>query len=241
MKAAIHQPHYFPWIGYFDKMAKSDVFVLLDQVQCVKRSQMLRNRIINTNGELQYITITSDTNGFLEKEYREIPAVDNDAWTKTHYNRLSSYYRNTVGYQELMPILEKFYRNDYKTVCEWTVASVFLLKEIFEIDTKIIMQSDVQYDHSNKKSDMIRAICQSIGADIYFSGRGASVEYLNRKKFSENGITIIFQEFSHPIYHQRNTKSFIPGISSLDFLFNCGIEESRRIFWRNVRSTHEFN
>ena len=47
MMIAIHQPHYFPWIGYLDKMAKADKFVLMDTVQLEKRSYMLRI-IMNT-------------------------------------------------------------------------------------------------------------------------------------------------------------------------------------------------
>ena len=33
MIIAVHQPQYLPWLGYFDKMARSDLFVFLDNVQ----------------------------------------------------------------------------------------------------------------------------------------------------------------------------------------------------------------
>ena len=84
-------------------------------------------------------------------------------------------------------------------------------------------------------------ICKALGADTYFSGCGASLEYLNREKFNENNVKIIFQDFTHPVYPQIHTTEFVPGISILDMLFNCGIEETKRIFWENVRSTHEFD
>lgn len=240
MKAAIHQPHYFPWIGYFDKMAKADTFVLLDQVQFEKGSQMSRNRIISPNGEAVFLSIQVDKRGYCEKQYSEIPAVNNKSWKAKHFSMLREYYRKGAGYQEMLPILEAFFKNDFPTLCEWTIASICLCRELLEIETRLILQSEVAYDRDNKKSDMDMEICKSIGADTYFSGRGASVEYLDREKFAENNVRIVFQDFRHPIYHQCNSKEFIPGISVLDMLFNCGIEESRRIFWENVNSTHEF-
>ena len=37
MIVAIHQPQYLPWLGYFDKMLKADVFCYLDTVQYKKK------------------------------------------------------------------------------------------------------------------------------------------------------------------------------------------------------------
>ena len=64
------------------------------------------------------------------------------------------------------------------------------------------------------------AICKALGADTYFSGRGASVDYLDREKFAENGVNIVFQDFAHPTYSQCGRDAFVPGVSILDILFS---------------------
>ena len=43
MKVSVHQPQYIPWLGYFDKIDKSDCFVFLDTVQYKIREYQNRN------------------------------------------------------------------------------------------------------------------------------------------------------------------------------------------------------
>lgn len=241
MKAAIHQPHYFPWVGYFDKMAKADAFVILDQVQFEKGSQMVRNRVLDGNGEIKYITISGETKDFLNREYRELLTKDVESWTSRQMNALQNYYRKAKCRKEIFPLLEEFFQRDYPTICQWTCASMELVRELLDIQTPLIYQSTIDYDRDNKRSDLVYAICNAIGADTYFSGRGASMTYLDREKFAANGVKIVFQDFQHPVYPQCNTAEFVSGVSILDMLFNCGVEESRRIFWENVKSSHEFD
>ena len=50
MIVAIRQPQYLPWIGYFDKLDRADVFVLLDNVQYKKNEWQNRNRIRTSPG-----------------------------------------------------------------------------------------------------------------------------------------------------------------------------------------------
>lgn len=240
MIASIHQPHYFPWIGYFDKMAKADMFVLLDQVQLEKNSLMLKNRVIDTNGEKKYITITADTKDYLNREYCAIETKDDEIWKSRQLNAVQSYYRKAAGFKEVFPVFRDFLMRDYSTVCQWTIASIHLIRDLLSIDTKMILQSQVDYDRELKRSDLVYGICKAIGADTYFSGRGGSVEYLDRDKFAQNGVTIVFQDFDHPTYQQVNRQEFLPGVSILDMLLNCGIEGAKEKFWESVRRTHEF-
>lgn len=237
MIAAIHQPHYFPWIGYFDKMAKADVFVLLDEVQLERSSNMSRNRIIAPNGDIKYIMITANQHDRFNKKYNEILTVDDEAWKKRSLAMLEAYYGKAPYYFETIKKLREFYAEEHVALCQWTIASIRMIRKILEIPTELVLQSDINYDRSKKRSELVMAVCLGMGADVYLSGRGASLNYLDRGAFEENGIQIVFQDFTHPMYPQINTKEFVPGISILDMLFNCGVGETKRIFWENVNSS----
>lgn len=234
MRIAIHQPHYFPWVGYFDKMAKVDAFVLLDEVQFEKGSAMIRNRVLDAAGEIRYITISGDTSDFLNKKYSDHPVKDGKKCFEKQLNMLKNYYHRAPYKKEILPILEEFLGKEYETVCQCTCSSISLIRDILKIETPLIYQSTIDYDRERKRSDLVYAICESLGADTYLSGRGASMRYLKRDEFRGAGVDIAFQDFSHPVYRQLHRGDFIPGVSVLDMLFNCGIEETKNIFWDNV-------
>ena len=45
MIVAAHQPHYMPWLGYLDKMAKADLFVVMDDLQYEAQNFQNRQRV----------------------------------------------------------------------------------------------------------------------------------------------------------------------------------------------------
>ena len=239
MRIAIHQPHYFPWLGYFDKIGKADTFVLLDCVQFEKGSQMIRNRVLSDTGEIKYITISADIKHFLEREYRDIRVKNPKEWKNKQINALMNYYRKAKYREEGLKIFEDFLSNDYQTLCEWTCESIRLVCRLLNIGTKIVYQSEVGYKDEGKKSNLVLAICKALKSECYFSGQGGSVAYLDKQKFAENGISIEFQEFVHPVYRQCGGDSFVPGLSVLDMFLNCGIEKTKKWFWENCKAAKE--
>lgn len=233
MIAGIHQPHYFPWLGFLDKVAKSDKFIILDQVQLEKGSQMIRNRVLDISGNIKYLTISADTKDYLGREYRSIKVKDTDIWIKNQKNVLINYYRRAKYFDEVYAFMEEFYKNDFDTLFEWVFESVKEVCRVLSIDTPFVLQSEIEYDRDNRKSDMVMEICKALSADTYLSGRGGSSQYLDREKFWDNGIEIRFQVFEHPVYQQCQTSGFVSGLSVIDALFNCGIEGTKIIFWEN--------
>ncbi len=234
MRVAIHQPHYFPWLGYFAKMAVSDKFILLDSVQFEKGSQMIRNQVLDSEGNKRFITIMGDTRGYLDKEYREIKTKNISDWTGKQLDALTNYYRYSRYRDETLCLLRDFFDNKFDTVCKWTCGSIFMIKDLLDIKTEIIYQSDLQYDTEQRKSDLVLELCKSIGANTYVSGRGGSMNYLNQDAFNQEGINVEFFGYNHPEYKQSHHSLFVPGVSCLDIFFNCGIDEAKNIFRESI-------
>ena len=56
MKGTILQPTFLPWLGYFEMIHSSDIFVVFDNVQFVKKSWQHRNKIKTAN-EITNLTV----------------------------------------------------------------------------------------------------------------------------------------------------------------------------------------
>lgn len=234
MMIAIHQPHYFPWLGYMAKMASVDKFILMDTVQLEKCSFMIRNRIIDQDGRIKYLTISAEKHGFLEKEYREIRIKDFPVWTTKQKNLILQSYKKCAYFNEIWDAISPIFREEHELLCDVTIRSINILREILEINTPLVLQSSINIGRDLKKSELVLELCKAAGADAYYAGRGASVDYLDIGRFNEENIQIVFQDFKHPEYVQIGNHPFTPGLSALDLLFNQGVKKSREIFWDSV-------
>ena len=235
MTIGIHQPHYFPWLGYFDKMAKSDKFIFLDDVQLEKGSFMYRNRIINERGNVTYLTISGEKHGFLNRRYREILSTNDEEWLTKHKDEIKRAYGESPYYFDIWNLIEELFELEEKTICAYCIRSTTKIKEILDIPTVVMKQSELQIDNTMKKNDLIIEICKAVGADCYLSGSGAR-KYTEESAYKESGINITYQEFVFPAYNQMHTAEFIPGLSILDTLFNCGVERTKEMFWAQINT-----
>jgi hypothetical protein len=231
MKISIHQPTYWPWLGLLDKIAKSDLFVILDNVQVSKGSFQYRNQFL-CNGSAKFITlpvkIDSNTN-FTKLQFK------NNNWRDQQLSFLRNYYQKAKYFKIIFPQLENFYQNfNGENASDLIVETMLKSFDFFEIDVKIERASN--YKFSESKGNLVYEICSFFKANTYISGQGAK-QYMDEtliNKFKENNIHIEWQHFHHPKYNQLfNNSSFIEGLSCLDMLFHNGIDLSRQIFKMN--------
>lgn len=233
-----HQPHFFPWLGYLDKMAKSDMFIINDIAQLETKSPMTRNRIIDERGTVRYLNIPIKKSGHTQVSNNQILLSDWNSSKERILGILINSYRKAPFFSEIIAIVRQLIENEYQFLYEIDLATIEMFRECFDINTPIIINSSLVVDSCESKSEAICKKVKAVGGNIYLSGLGGK-KYMEEEVFAESGIKVIYQDFSYPVYSQYNSTEFIPNLSALDLLFNCGVEQSRSIFWKNVKRTRE--
>ena len=112
MIVAIHQPHYFPWLGYLAKMASVDKFILMDTVQLEKRSPMLRNRIIDPDGQIRYLNVSCEKQKHYEREYRDLKIKDFETWTNRQKGTLIRAYKKCNYFDEVFDAIASVFEKE---------------------------------------------------------------------------------------------------------------------------------
>ena len=222
MTVAIHQPQYLPWLGYFDKMDRSDVFVLLDSVQYKKNEFINRNRI-KTSAGWQWLTVPVH---FHFPERIDQVAVDNRAgWTHKHAQAILTSYGRAPYFATFRPFFDSLYERSWELLRDLNVHAIRGLAELLGIKKEMPLSSGWALDED--PTGRLVDICRRMGADTYLSGAGGE-DYLELSQFDEAGIRVVFQHFEHPEYSQR-FGPFEPFMSVVDLLFNSGEQSMEMI------------
>jgi len=222
MIVAIHQPHFLPWLGYLHRMARADLFVLLDHVQFERRNYQNRT-MIRMDGEVRWFTVPVMQRS--QKERIVEKRVDNRmegarGWGAGHLRTLKHAYREAPFLGHYGPQLLGLFETEWERLVDLNQAALDLLREAFDIRTPLVRSSEL--DVEGARGELILDICRAVGADTLLAGLGGSRGYLDVEAFARAGVRVEFQQFRHPQYRQCGPQPFIPGLSAIDALFNCG-------------------
>ena len=221
MILSVHQPQYIPWLGYFDKIIKSDCFVFLDNVQYKPREFQNRNKIRTKDGWI-WLSVPIVAKGLGRQNICDVKIDNSFDWRKDHCASIKAWYGRSEFFGKHFPFFEGLYAKEWESLSDLSISIImYALKEL-SISTPAHFESKL--DIKSKKTERIIEICGKLKADTYLPGIGGK-EYLEEDKFIAAGITLKYQEFKHPAYRQQFMKDkddFIPYMSILDLLFNEG-------------------
>lgn len=227
MIAAIMQPTFLPWVGYFDLVDQVDKFVFLDNVQFEKQSWQQRNKIRTASGA-EWLTVPVFIKGRFGQKISNVE-IKNDTFPEKQIKTLQHNYSKTKYYKYYWPKLEAILINSKsaQSLANLNIALIRYIAEMLGISTSFILASEMPA--STDRSDRLVNILQNIGANEYLSPQG-SMQYLiqDHQIFEKAKISILFHAFQQPEYRQRYSP-FTTGLSAIDMLFNEGAQESVRL------------
>lgn len=215
-RVCIHQPDFAPYLGFFQRLLLVDHFILLDDVQFIRRGWQHRDQIKSKQGPV-WLTL-SLAKGEYEQRINEVRLADDPKWIDDNLNLLRECYRHSACFEEIFPLVEEIYRAGYSRLIDFNRAILDLAFTYFQISLPVTLASD--YAVTTASSARLVDLVLKISASQYISGTGAR-DYLDEQLFSAAGIAVQWQQFSHPVYPQLH-EEFTPMLSCLDVLFNCG-------------------
>jgi hypothetical protein len=229
----IHQPDFLPYLGFFDRLLDADVLVYLDHVQFTsggKECWTNRDKIKSPNGPV-WLTV-SVRKALLGTPINEIMLADN-GWQQKNLSLIYENYRYADYFNEFYPVLERVYQLPLQTLTEFNELMLASIMNLLLDKVPIIVKSSGM-GVGGYKNDLLVKILEELNSHTYISGIGAR-SYIDQDKFHKNGIQLIWQNFTHPIYPQQFDR-FIPNLSCIDLLMNCGAQTSKNI----LKGNHEY-
>jgi hypothetical protein len=217
MIVAIMQPTYLPWMGYFDLIDQSDVFMFLDTVAFSRQSWQQRNRILTGQG-VQWLTVP--THHVEGAPICDI-AIDNARpWRRKHRLAIEQSYRKKPYWSELAPSLDQIYSREWESLAELNIALIRACSEILGVGAQFERTSSLPPSAERGEGALVE-LCGRFGATTYLSPPGSFSYLRSDATFAEHGIRLAFQHFEHPTYSQGG-QDFVPYLSVVDVLVNTG-------------------
>lgn len=224
MIVAAHQPHYLPWLGYLDKLARCDVFVVMDDLQYEAQNFQNRQRLKLNHGA-HWMTVPLVAGAQAERICDR--RIDNSGrgsrhhWQHRTWRTLEVHYGRAAHFDRYAPALEDVFRRRWTHLLELDLHMLELARLAMRINVPIIRASSLGL--AGAKTARIVQLCERLGAKVYLSGRGGSTGYLDVDALARAGVAPMWQQFRHPAYPQRYPHlGFVSHLGFLDLLLNCG-------------------
>lgn len=243
-RIAIHQPWYHRYTGYFYKMLTADIFLSLDIVQYVSRERQNRQAFYY-NDALRRLTLPV----WNKREPLSCKKILTPQIQKVHWQIIKMIYKHTPYFAHYESYFEDIYNKTHANLTDMCDSLTQMCSSLLGISTQYISVSsfykkpdkDTPSDIPKKKAMLLIDIIETlVGRDMlpyitylprsagdknfYLEQRLGDDSLTEREKMEQSGIKVSYYTFRHPVYRQfqHADKKFIPNLSCIDLLCNCG-------------------
>ena len=217
MILTIMQPAYLPWLGYFDRLLKSDCFVLLDHVSMDRNSKTKftnRNRIRTSQGA-SWLTVPIQTSGMQGNcPISQLTIQKDSPWKRKHLASIRENYARSSHVLDHIDFLDDAYSREWDSLSSLCDHLTTWMMNTIGLDIEVIRSSDMKLT----LIDLILEICQGFDPPSIYLVHWARLPRCER---FENSIEVLFHDYEHPEYSQA-WPGFESHMSCLDLILNHG-------------------
>jgi WbqC-like protein family len=218
---AVLQPGYLPWLGFFDQVARSDIFVLYDDAQFDKHGWRNRNRVKSAKGPV-WLTVPVLHSGRMGQPINKTEIDARSPWAKKQIRTIAQLYAKAPFVTRYLPEIEEILLRPWQRLAELDNALSLRMCQWFGIERRLYLSSELNV--GGDRNGRLINLCRHFGVSNYLSGNGAQ-DYLDVAAFGDFGISVEWQNFNHPIYPQLHGP-FVSHLSAIDLLLNVGPESA---------------
>lgn len=218
--AALMQPTFMPWQGYFYLISSVDTFVLLDDFQFCRSSWHQRNRLFNNADTPGWYSVPVERHSGMPN-INEVTINDRTPWREKMLQTIKQNYKKAEHFNEIFSHVESWITNKAPSLAAFNELIIRGCCDLLDIKTKIILSSSLSSE--GKKSARVVDILHKVGAVFYLAAQG-SYEYMNEEReiFASSGLELAFYQYNANIHKQYGAKKFHSHLSILDAFFNIG-------------------
>ena len=195
MIVSINQPAYLAWLGHFERIAMSDLHVVLDDVQFPKNDTVNRNRVRCRGSTTGWQWLTVPVRKVHMKPLNQVEVNNDAAWGRKHWRTLEQEYGSEPRFGEFAPFWEETLNWSWPKLVH--LIEVTMLWTLRELEVKTPMLKSSQLHGTGRKSELMLSLCHEVGATVYLSGPYGR-EYLDEERFAEEGIEVRYHDYEPP-------------------------------------------
>lgn len=220
---AVIQPYIFPYIGYFNLLKSCTNFVLYDDVNYIKRGWINRNRVLSSNGQINFSIPLSKQSSNLN--INQIRVADLESFIKKFNKTIEQCYSKARYFGNGKEYIDSVFQNEFSTIAELAGNSIKIAAKILDINCTIY-ESSKRFSHTKgmQRSQRIISIAHELGCSSYVNPINGFTLY-DKDYFSLNNIELKFLETLPTPYYQINSKEFVSNLSIIDMFMNLSHEE----------------
>jgi hypothetical protein len=236
MLVAIHQPNFLPWLGWFDKLARAEILILLDTVPHQHTGSNYTNRVkILEHGEPRWITVPVVRGEEERSRIDRLRVAGNGGWRRKLRATIAQSYARAPFFDDAMRIIDSVLAAQTDRLCEINLIALRAIAVALGLRCECMLRASTLATEGAAMgaaeftgTDRLVALVRAVGGDAYLTGHGAD-GYQEDEKFAAAGIAVEYQRYAAPPYRQLRSGAFIPGLSSIDALMNLGGEAASLI------------